>query len=169
MRQNRLINVPVFFAGALVGAAIMYVLDPEEGHRRRVRAREKGGAFQRDTVRYLDKRRKDLQNRATGFRMKLEKLRRREEEIDEDVLVERVRSAIGRKLRHPGSIDVIPRARGEVILAGPCLSDEVQDVIRCAERVDGVRRVINDLDPHEKGDQIPGLQGDGKKYLNKSG
>ena len=169
MRQNRLINIPVFFAGAVVGAVTMYILDPQQGHRRRVIAREKGGAFQRDTVRYLDKRRRDLQNRATGFRTKLEKLRRREEAIDDDILAERVRAAIGRKLRHPGSVDVIPRGKGEVILAGPCLSDEVQDVIRCAEKVDGVKRVINDLDPHENQDQIPGLQGEGKKYLNKSG
>jgi hypothetical protein len=53
-------------------------------------------------------------------------------------------------------------SKGTITLRGPVLVDEVQDLIRCVARVQGVVNVINELEPHQAAENIPGLQGKGK-------
>lgn len=52
--------------GIGLGAALMYVLDPERGRRRRALARDKAVAFANKTGRAVAKTSRDLGNRAKG-------------------------------------------------------------------------------------------------------
>jgi hypothetical protein len=53
-------------SGIGVGAALMYVLDPERGRRRRAMARDKAVSFANKTGDVVAKRSRDLANRAKG-------------------------------------------------------------------------------------------------------
>lgn len=54
--------------GALgVGAALMYLLDPEQGDRRRAAIRDKGNRLNRQTRDAVSRRMRDLSNRAKGL------------------------------------------------------------------------------------------------------
>ena len=52
--------------GIGLGAAVMYVLDPEGGRRRRALARDKAVSFANKTSRVVGARSRDLANRAKG-------------------------------------------------------------------------------------------------------
>ncbi|MEP6768738.1 MAG: hypothetical protein ABJC61_08720 [Acidobacteriota bacterium] len=54
-------------SGIGVGAALMYVLDPERGRRRRALARDKAISFASKTGDVVSKRSRDLANRAKGL------------------------------------------------------------------------------------------------------
>ncbi|MCA1580786.1 MAG: hypothetical protein LC796_05215 [Acidobacteria bacterium] len=54
-------------SGLGVGAALMYVLDPERGRRRRALARDKAVAFANKTGDAVSRRSRDLANRAKGL------------------------------------------------------------------------------------------------------
>ena len=80
-----------------------------------------------------------------------------EEEVPDDILVERVRAQLERPVSHPRAIDV--RAQdGCVILAGPILADEVEDLIRQVARIAGVRSIQSELDLHDEPGNVPALQ-----------
>jgi hypothetical protein len=53
--------------GIGIGAAAMYVLDPQGGRRRRAIARDKAVSFANKTGRVVGARSRDLANRAKGF------------------------------------------------------------------------------------------------------
>jgi hypothetical protein len=52
--------------GIGLGAAVMYVLDPQGGRRRRALARDKAVSFAKTTSRVVGARSRDLANRAKG-------------------------------------------------------------------------------------------------------
>jgi uncharacterized membrane protein len=78
----------------------------------------------------------------------------------DDVIVARVRSAIGRWVTHPGSIAVAAHD-GRVTLDGPVLASEANSLLSAVVRVRGVREVENRLSLHDHPGAIPGLQGGG--------
>jgi osmotically-inducible protein OsmY len=64
--------------------------------------------------------------------------------LDDSMLVERVRAAMGRVISDPLAIDV--RAHdGCVMLKGPAQPEQIGELVACAERVRGVRAVDNRL------------------------
>jgi uncharacterized membrane protein len=78
--------------------------------------------------------------------------------VDDPVLHERVRSAIGRAVSHPGAITVsVSNAR--VTLQGPVLEHELDDLVDAVRRVRGVSEVVNELEMHRDPDSVPSLQG----------
>jgi uncharacterized membrane protein len=79
-------------------------------------------------------------------------------DVDDDVLVERVRPRLGRASSHLRAIDVLAWD-GVVTLRGPILRHELKPVLRAVERVPGVRRVVSELDEHRQAGNIPALQG----------
>jgi uncharacterized membrane protein len=76
------------------------------------------------------------------------------------VLHERVRSAIGRAVSHPGSISVTT-FEGRVTLSGQVLAGEVGDLIRQVKHVRGVREVRNELKMYSSSEGVSSLQGSG--------
>jgi hypothetical protein len=149
-RQGKLI------AGVVVGAGVMYLLDPERGARRRALLRDRGVHLGHKLGDGFTAKARDVRNRSAGAAAEL-RSRLRHEQVDDEILHDRVRSAIGRVVTHPGAITVTV-SQGRVTLAGNVLLDEVNDLIGRVERVRGVNEVRNELAMHRTPDGIPDLQ-----------
>src|SRR5262249_34570433 len=80
------------------------------------------------------------------------------EHVSEHVLVERVRSKLGRYVSHVHAIMVTARD-GRVTLSGPILAQEMNDLISGVCSVRGVTDVENRLEVHKEAGDFPALQG----------
>jgi hypothetical protein len=147
-----------FVKGAGLGAGLMYFLDPDLGRRRRSLVRDQCVRIANQLVDAADCTARDVQNRLYGTVAELQSsMRELGETPDDELLVSRVRSKLGRYVSHPGAIEVTAQD-GCVTLGGPILASEVQDVVRAIESVRGVCEVDNQLDVHQSAD-ISALQG----------
>ena len=143
--------------GLGVGAALMYLFDPERGNRRRALLRDKALHVAHSTGEKLDVKSRDAANRLLGLAARTKSLLKRER-VPDAVVAERVRSRIGHVVSHPGSIEVAVQD-GRVTLTGPALTRELDPLLREVERVRGVTGVENKLELHEEPGTVPGLQG----------
>lgn len=144
--------------GLGLGAGIMYLLDPERGRRRRAMLRDGIAARAVDSERFLEKSGRDVGNRARGFVAKTRNRVFPAGLVEDDVLVERVRSKMGRYVSHPGAIEVTASV-GHVTLRGHVLADEADGLLRAVESVRGVREVDDRLEVHSDPGSVPALQG----------
>lgn len=148
--------------GMLLGAGLMYLLDPDRGRRRRALLRDQlvsGVHKVEDLGDDLAGTTRDIQNRARGT-LHETRARLSAEEVEDTVLEARVRSAIGRAVSNPGAIDV--RAEnGRITLSGPVLATDVSELLATVRGVRGVQEVSNQLQTHEQPGGVPGLQGTG--------
>lgn len=143
--------------GLGLGAALMYVLDPERGKRRRALVRDKAVRVANRTGERLEARSRDLKNRVRGVAAEAKSLTR-DEPVDDVVLEERVRAEIGRAVTTPGGIEVSV-AGGAVTLSGPVLANEIEDLLSAVRGVRGVEEVVNALGVYETPEDVPALQG----------
>jgi hypothetical protein len=144
-------------AGVGLGAGLMYFLDPEGGRRRRRTAVDKCGALQRDTAWNIRGIARHAGNHARGaVHESLHALDR--DRVADEVLVERVRAALGRATSHTGAIEVAAHD-GHVVLTGKVLVDDVPAILRAASHVRGVAALDNGLEIHEDPQGVPSLQG----------
>jgi hypothetical protein len=142
-----------FVAGFALGAAFGSVVTVR---RRRARLRDKTVAFANDLGDATRRRARDLTHRLRGVVYQA-KARLTHEDIPDDILVERVRAQLGKPVSHPRALDV--RARdGCVILAGPILASEVDDLIGQVARIPGVRSIESELDVYDTPGNVPALQ-----------
>jgi uncharacterized membrane protein len=153
MRENR----TAMLTGLGVGAGLMYFLDPERGARRRALMRDRLTHASRITGDAAGATSRDIAHRASGVAARIRGASDRGT-VDDRVLLERVRSQIGRAVSHPRAIDV-DVVDGVVTLRGPILMDEVSDLIDAVDRVRGVRDIINNLEEHHEAGNVPSLQG----------
>jgi osmotically-inducible protein OsmY len=153
-RRARPLDLPALALAVLCGAALALLLDPGRGAARRARLREKAAAAARRGRTVVERRARDLAQRAKGRRYEIDHAR---ETVADDVLVERVRAQLGKRARHAGALRVEARA-GTVTLAGPILRDEVEGLLEIVTKVRGVKAIEDRLDAHDPPD-VPGLQG----------
>src|SRR5258705_7323871 len=139
-----------------IGSGVMYLLDPDRGKRRRALLRDKCVSATRKTREAIEISARDLRNRARGIATSIQS-RFTSNETDDAVLVERVRSKLGRVVSHPHAIGVAV-ADGNVTLNGPILEGEVDRLLTCMKRIQGVREVVNKLEVHEEAGSHPALQ-----------
>jgi uncharacterized membrane protein len=139
------------------GVAVMYFLDPGRGARRRAIVRDKVVHGLHKAEDAAETTARDLRNRAHGLAAEV-RGRFDRGEVDDVVLVERVRAAIGRAVSHPSSV-VVTATDGQVTVSGPILAREAGDLLSRVRSVRGVRDVVDQLEVHERGDDVPGLQG----------
>src|SRR5437588_2687264 len=98
-------NKGVAIVGGLgLGAALMYVFDPDRGTRRRALIRDKVEAAGNKVSDAAGKMGRDLSNRAYGVVAETKSIFRHNDVTDE-VLVDRVRSRLGRIPVHLGAFD----------------------------------------------------------------
>jgi len=140
-----------FVAGFALGAAAMALFGRA---RRRAVLRDKSVSFARGTACAAGRRARDLGHRLRGLVYQT-KARLSQEQIPDDILVERVRARLGKPVSHPRAIEV--RA-GCVVLAGPILADEAHDLIRQVSRIPGVVAIDCELDLHDEPGDVPALQ-----------
>lgn len=141
---------------AAIGAGVAYALAGAGGNRRRALIRDKAARAGHKMRRASEILFRDLTNRTLGLAAELKP--QLDDNPDDDVLVARVRSNIGRWASNPHAIEVHAH-EGTVTLSGPVLADEEKDVVRRAGQVRGVKEVENRLQPHEESGNIPELQG----------
>lgn len=137
-------NKKVALVGGLgLGAALMYLFDPDRGRRRRALIRDKAEGAANKAGDYAGKMSRDFRNRAYGLVAETKSMFLHEEVTDE-ALVDRVRAKLGHYSVHVGGIDVTAQS-GTVILGGNVLAKEVPDVLAAVRSVRGVKRVENQL------------------------
>jgi osmotically-inducible protein OsmY len=135
----------VFAAG--VGAALMFLLDPDNGKRRRGILKDKSASYMRkaqateaalvrQTLHHIQGALATIRSRVTP-----------PEPVDDSILTERVRAALGHVVPDAHAIDVKVRD-GCVVLKGPVMPEEIGEIVACAERVRGVQQVENRLSPN---------------------
>jgi hypothetical protein len=150
-------RLPALIGGVAVGALAMYLLDPNRGGRRRAMVRDQAVRIGHDVEDFLGKAGRDLRHRGKGLVAETRGRWRRDRSPDE-VLVERVRSKIGRYVSHARAIEVAVD-EGRVTLSGPILSHEVDGLLSAISKVHGVSAVDNQLEGHDRSENIPALQG----------
>ncbi len=133
-----------FLVGALVGAGLMYLLDPERGPRRRSLLTDKATHARVRTGETLEGRARDLRNRSRGMIAEA-RSRLRHEEVGDDVLEARVRSELGHAVQHAGALTIVAQ-NGRVMVGGPIAEADADRVLAAVRRVRGVREVENQLE-----------------------
>lgn len=139
-----------------LGAALMYLLDPAQGRRRRALVRDKGRRLARLTEEGVGTLSRDVSNRLSGLKARASGAGDASVS-DDEVVLERVRAEIGHHVSHARAIDVDVRD-GHVCLCGPILTDEADRILQATRQVRGVRSVEDQLERHDSAD-IPSLQG----------
>jgi hypothetical protein len=146
-----------FLVGAVAGAAVMYLFDPDGGRRRRALVRDQlvHAAHRAEDVAETTSR--DLGNRARGVVAEL-RGRLAADDVSDDVLTERVRARIGAVTGRAASIQTEVKD-GCVTLSGPVLAEDAERLIRRVRAVRGVKDIANCLEVHAEPGNVPGLQG----------
>jgi osmotically-inducible protein OsmY len=161
--QEDMMNKGLTLIGGIgLGAALMYILDPDRGGRRRALVRDKLMRASNKTSDYVGKTSRDWQNRAQGLasetRSSLSGLTSGES-VPDETLVARVQAELGRHPVHHRALEITARD-GRVTLRGPALASEVDELISAVSGVRGVGGVDNQLEVHEQAGDIPSLQGE---------
>lgn len=155
--RMRFLRGVAFVVGAGAGAGIMFLTDPERGHRRRALARDKLNWLFHRAQRNWDKSVRDLGNRLQGAASEaLSALL--PEHIPDEVLLDRIHARLGRLVSHPGAIQVVVQ-NGEVTLKGDVLADEVSCLMARLGLMKGVKKLASELKVHPQAGDVPGLQG----------
>jgi hypothetical protein len=144
-------------AAAASGAAVMYLLDPVVGRRRRALVRDQLVHAAHRTSDAVDTTSRDLTNRARGVVAEL-RGRLQGGDVRDSVLAERVRSRVGAVIGRGSAINVTVE-NGRVALTGPVLADEVDRLLARVRAVRGVRNIDDKLEVHAEPGNVPGLQG----------
>jgi len=138
-----------WLGGIGIGAALMYFLDPTRGARRRHLLKDQATSAARSGREQLRKAAGNAKNHALGL---VHELRGRVAELAtgdgvlDDVLVARVRAALGHHVRNAAAVEVAVLGR-TAILRGRVDGDQVENAVRSVGKVRGVWRVENQLAP----------------------
>ena len=146
--------------GVAVGAALMYFLDPDRGRRRRAMVKDRVSHLASVVPDIAGTTGRDLANRSRGLVAQARGRFASDDRNDDETIVARVRSRMGRAVSHPGSVAVTCND-GRVTVSGPILASEVDELMRIVSGTRGVTEVLSQLEVHEesKSIDVPGLQG----------
>lgn len=133
--------------GLALGLGVMYLFDPERGKRRRNGLLDQAHTLLGETEQMLGTTMRDLSNRAQGLLAETQ-ARLTEATPDDQVLAERVRSAMGHVVAYPRSIEVTAD-QGRVTLRGRMLAEEVDNLLATVACVRGVAKVVNELEAQQ--------------------
>ena len=122
-------------SGMLLGAGAMYLLDPDRGPRRRSLLRDKGVHASRLLAAGLGTTARDVRNRSAGAAAVVGSRLRRDAAGDQ-IVQERVRTALGRVVSHPSAVKTAVYD-GRVFLSGPILQTELQGLLSTVKGVRG--------------------------------
>ena len=137
------------------GAALMYLLDPANGRRRRALVADKARRLTRQARDASETLSSDVSIRMSGLKARLS---RTDDQPTDERLRERVMARLGRYSSHPRAVDVSVR-EGRVYLTGPVLAAEAERLVSRLRSVPGVASVEDWMERHATAD-IPSLQGD---------
>jgi hypothetical protein len=139
----------------------MYLFDPDRGRSRRAQLGQKliraGHVTQREAGKQIRNAGHHLIGRMHELRSSL---RDRFSNIDDDILLDRVRAQIGRDVRHLGMLD-LRIENGCVVAEGPVLRGETEKLRRKLLKVRGVRDCDLRVEevPKERMERLSGQRG----------
>lgn len=134
----------ISISSVALGAGLMYLFDPNQGRRRRAMLADQCNHLIRQSRLELDRGLRDARNRAQGVVAELRSAVSRQA-IADDVLVERIRSKLGRCVTQPSAIRVAAN-QGRVTLTGPVRASESDGLVGAIERMRGVQGIDNRLE-----------------------
>lgn len=133
-----------FLGGVGVGALAMYFLDPTSGSSRRAAARTTG----RDTGKAVQGRARAMASRAKALADR--SLARFDSTApSDDVLAQRVRTALGRVISHPRLINITAES-GVVTLSGSVSEEETKGLSATVRGVEGVKDLVDQTEIREE-------------------
>ncbi len=157
--RERFDHTLTLLSGMVIGATIMYVFDEHRGAKRRALARDKLVHAGHLLGNSINKRTRDLVNRATGAVAELRSsLRDRGRIFSDEQLVNRVRAQLGHVSAHSGLLD-IKAEDGFVIVRGPVLRSEVQKLRERMRKIRGIREYRLEVEPHESLEHVWSARG----------
>ena len=133
-----------FVAGALFGAGLMYLFDPQRGPLRRQSVKQTGSSYLRSAQEAAAGTARDLQNRAAGLAAESQHWFGTSDEDSNETLIQRVRSELGSWLADVHAVE-ISADQGNVVLKGKVLAHELGQLAERVRGIKGVRAVENQL------------------------
>lgn len=134
--------------GTLGSAALMYLMDPEKGNERRATLREQINKFMNKatarTESLIEQISDRAQDAAAGAARNLSTL----EAVSDEVIVARVRSAMGHVLTNAHEVEVMAN-QGLITLTGSVPGAETEVLIATIKALPGVHGVENRLEAYE--------------------
>ena len=155
--KERMMRIGKVLRGIVSGAAVMYFLDPQMGARRRALARDKMVKFFNRASERVGNATERAADRARGIAAETAR-RFNTEPISDEVMVARVRSEMGRYLKHPHAVHVTAH-NGHITLTGDILAHEVQPLLNKLNNMQFVESIDNLLQTHADATNLPDLQG----------
>jgi osmotically-inducible protein OsmY len=130
--------------GALLGAAIAYLFDPQSGRRRRALLRDKSAAYVRKGGRQTARAGRAVASEAYGVSQKAQHLKEEPREYDDVTLAQKVQSEIFRDADVPKGQINVNAEDGIVVLRGEVERPELMEtLVEKTRKVQGVREVQN--------------------------
>ena len=155
--SNKSNETVALLAGIGVGAALMYLLDPDRGKRRRHLIADQAASAARTVQRSAGRTAENARNHARGLGAHL-RGRFENEAVTDEQLVARVRSELGRYVERVREIEVVADG-GTVTLRGPISSAELSSAIGAVSHVRGVNHVDNQLAVDDGASGLPSPHG----------
>lgn len=153
----------VLLGGLGLGALITYLADPYSGRGRRARLKNRYEHAAHKLQQGADVVLRDATHRAAGTMAAVRGwVESRNEATDDVVLLERVRSALGRTTSHPHAVEV-QVVGSHVTLSGDALAEEAPRIVACVSKVRGVKWVQDRMRLHDSSENFPSLQGGGER------
>lgn len=151
-------NMTSALGAAAAGAAAIYLLDPEQGRRRRSLVRDqlvRAGHSVGDNAGVVAR---DLAHRTQGLVAQQRSRLLSRGDVPPLKLEERARAALGRVVSHPRAISVTA-LDGTLVVSGYILEQEVEPLLSALKSVPGVKEIDNRLEVGEHPERMPSLQG----------
>jgi hypothetical protein len=146
--------------GASLGAGFTYFCDPDRGHARRKKVADRAVSLIAQGERLVEHEGRNILNRTEKMLTQARSLFHRQQDVPDEVLLERVRSRLGHVVQHPHSISTTVE-EGIVRLTGTVAREEKKHVLREVREVPGVSKVEELLtcENRQNGRSIPKLLG----------
>jgi len=135
----------------------MYYFDPDRGTRRRSLMRDRVNRARSKARRTADAAVKDVTNRTRGTFAELRGAIG-SQFVPDEVLVERVRSKLGRCVSQPSSIQVSAHD-GCVALSGSVVAGEIRNLLSAVQAIHGVIGISNALEMNDEAENASELRG----------
>lgn len=132
--------------GTLGSAALMYLMDPEKGNERRAKLRDQFTKFMNQATVKTESLIEQISDRAQGAAAEV-KQQLSTDEVSDEVMVARVRSAMGHVLTNAHEVEVMAN-QGLITLTGSVPGAEAETLISTIKALPGVHCVENRLEAY---------------------